>query len=58
MIIINKNLCIGCGVCASLCPENFQIDNDGKSKVISQKNQKCAKQAAQNCPGQAITWNA
>ncbi|MBU1349883.1 ferredoxin, partial [Patescibacteria group bacterium] len=29
-----------------------------KSEVISQKNQKCAKQAAQSCPVQAITWNA
>ncbi|MBU0619558.1 MAG: ferredoxin [Patescibacteria group bacterium] len=58
MIVIKKNLCIGCGACVLLCPEIFQINSDGKSEVISQKNQKCAKQAAQSCPVQAITWNA
>ncbi|HOZ56033.1 MAG: Ferredoxin [Parcubacteria group bacterium ADurb.Bin316] len=54
-ICVNKNTCIGCGACASICPNNFAIGNDGKAEVISQENVECANNAAQSCPVQAIT---
>ena len=54
---INEELCVGCGMCASLCPEVFEIEN-GKSKikeeVILEKHQNCLKKAAENCPVEAI----
>lgn len=55
MIKVDKNKCIGCGLCAGLCPENFQMDADGKSEVIDQKVIPCVKEAAQRCPVKAIS---
>ena len=53
-IKINKNKCIGCGLCESLCSSNFKINDNGKATVISQKNTKCVENAIENCPVQAI----
>lgn len=55
MIKVNENECIGCGVCASLCPEIFQMNNDYKAEVISQVEVDCAKRAATTCPVNAIS---
>lgn len=55
MIKVDKNTCIGCGLCAGLCPETFQLDMDGKSEAISQEITPCAKEAAKQCPVNAIT---
>jgi len=31
---VNRDECIGCGVCAQICPEVFERDEDaGKAKV-------------------------
>jgi ferredoxin len=51
---VNQDLCIGCGACASLCPDVFKIGESGKSEVISHDNIACAKNAAESCPVQAI----
>ena len=53
-IKVNKDICIGCGACISLCPSVFELNSDGKSEVISQADVECAKNAAQSCPVQAI----
>lgn len=53
-ISVNQNTCIGCGTCASLCPNGFKINDQGKSEAISQEDTDCAKKAAENCPVQAI----
>ncbi len=55
MIEVNKEKCIGCGACAATCPNNFAIDSDGKSKVISQEVSDCVEAAANGCPVSAIT---
>ena len=59
MVKVDKNTCIGCGACASTCPEVFEIGDDGKSHVKSgadeKKNEKCIKDAVKNCPVNAIT---
>ena len=54
MIKINQEKCLGCGLCASRCPDTFQMNLDGKSEVIKDKITPCAKEAAQNCPAGAI----
>lgn len=55
-ISVNKDTCIGCGACASLCPKTFQLNADeGKAEVISQDDGACAQNAASGCPVQAIT---
>ncbi len=55
MVKVDKNKCIGCGLCAGMCPETFQMDLDGKSEVISDAVTDCAKNAAENCPVEAIS---
>ena len=53
-ISVNKDTCIGCGTCVSLCPNSFKMNDDGKSEAISQEDNECAQKAAESCPVQAI----
>jgi len=55
MVKVDKKKCIGCGLCAGLCPETFQMDLDGKSEVIKDEVTPCAKDAAEQCPVDAIS---
>ena len=55
MIKVNKEKCIGCGLCQSICPEVFEINDEAKSKVINQKESSCIKEAIESCPVVAIT---
>ncbi len=55
MIKIDQDLCIGCGTCEAICPDNFKIDELGKAKVVGEQDVDCAKAAAESCPAQAIT---
>ena len=54
---IDYGLCIGCEVCADLCPEVFEI-RDEKAWVI--EPEKCAscdcEEAISSCPVDAIAW--
>ena len=52
MTKIDKEKCIGCGACASTCPEGFEIVN-GKA-IIKNIKSKCIKEAARICPVNAI----
>ncbi|MDD2891276.1 MAG: ferredoxin [bacterium] len=53
---IDKETCTGCGVCESLCPDVFQIQEDEKAHVINLEacNESNCKEAADSCPTQAI----
>ncbi|MFH1412530.1 MAG: ferredoxin [bacterium] len=55
MIKIDKEKCIGCATCTAICPSNFAIGDDGKSKVISQKESECLFKVKELCPAQAIS---
>lgn len=54
---INKDLCIGCGLCETIYPEVFKLGEDFKSEVIGecQDEQKC-QEAIGSCPVSAISW--
>lgn len=55
MIKVDQNKCIGCGLCVGMCPDVFVLNLDGKSEVLAQVNEECAKEAAAACPVEAIT---
>ena len=57
MVKINKEKCIGCGACASTCPQVFEMGEDGKAQVKAnaKKDTKCIKEAIKNCPVEAIS---
>ena len=51
---IDKERCIGDGVCQSLCPKVFKLGKDGKSHVID-PNGKCdLQEVVDSCPANAI----
>lgn len=53
-ISVDQNTCIGCGACVALCPKSFEMNDAGKSEVISEDDFECARNAAMSCPVQAI----
>ena len=55
MVKVNRELCIGCGLCQSICPEVFEIDDNSKAKIISQTKCPCIKEAIEACPIDAIS---
>jgi len=55
MAHVDEEKCVGCGICANICPEGIEIAN-GKSKIKNQ-NADCLKDAADVCPQKCITVN-
>lgn len=56
---VDKATCISCGICPSVCPEVFQMDDDGKAKAIEDSipatEEDSAKEAEDQCPVDAIS---
>ncbi len=58
-VTVDRDTCIGDGICASLCPDVFEMDDDGKSKVIKPEIgddlKDCVQEAVDSCPVSCIT---
>ena len=57
-LIVDKDICIGCGACAAMCPDVFEIDDDGlATAVLDEINEDVmddAIDAKEGCPVNAI----
>lgn len=56
-VTVERDGCIGCGVCAEMCPEVFRIADDGLSEVygdVTAANSDSVLSAAQSCPVEVI----
>jgi len=54
--VVDQELCIGCGVCAEICPEVFVIENEKSQVVGPDKGDTCdLEEAEASCPVAAIT---
>ena len=55
---VNKDVCIGCGACQAVCPEVFEIEEDGLATVkvdeIPKESKEDAIDAKEGCPTNAI----
>ncbi|KLU61186.1 ferredoxin [Peptococcaceae bacterium CEB3] len=56
---VDKGTCIGCGACPSICPEVFQMEDDGLATAyvnpVPEAVEGTAQEAADGCPVEAIT---
>ena len=52
----DREKCIGCGACVNMCPENWEMKDDGKSapKQTELGDMGCNQTAADACPVQCI----
>ncbi len=54
----DRDNCIGCGACAAVCPDNWEMADDGLAKPlkteISEAELECNKEAAEGCPVNVI----
>lgn len=57
--VVDKDTCIGCGLCPSICEDVFSMDDDGKAVAISddipEEMIEDAKEAESSCPVEAIS---
>ncbi|MDD4565293.1 MAG: ferredoxin [Eubacteriales bacterium] len=55
---IDRTGCIGCGLCPDICPEVFQMADDGLAEVIAAEiptdAEGNAQEAAESCPVSVI----
>lgn len=55
---IDRETCIGCGLCPSIAPDVYEMGDDGKAHEMSEKvpegSESSAQEAADSCPVSAI----
>ncbi len=54
--VVNLDLCIGCGLCAELCPKVYELRDDKAWVIGADGCGSCdCQQTMDSCPVQAIT---
>ena len=55
-VIVNKDLCIGCGACPGIAADVFTFDDEGKAEAgeVTAENEASVEEAIAGCPVQAI----
>lgn len=53
---VNKELCVGCGLCASMNPEVFQMDENGLATALKETvDETLLQESIDSCPVSAIS---
>lgn len=56
---VDPELCTGCGPCVDVCPEVFELNDDGLAVVkvdkVPPEQEKSCREAADECPSEAIS---
>ena len=56
---VDKDKCIACGLCPSICPEVFSMSDDGHAQAVPDKvpeeSEDTATEAGESCPTGAIS---
>ena len=56
--MVDADLCTGCELCVSTCPEVFEMDDDIAKVIVDEvpaDSEDCAREAAEDCPAEAIS---
>ncbi len=59
-VILDEECCVGCGACAELCPDVFELDEDEeKAHVILPEggSEECIEEAIATCPNECISFS-
>jgi ferredoxin len=56
---VDSELCSGCGPCVEICPEAFELSDEGVAVVkldpIPSEVEDACREAAEDCPTEAIS---
>ncbi len=56
--MVDKDKCTGCGLCADICPDVFELVDELAVVIVDEipaEAEDCSREAAGNCPVEAIT---
>ena len=57
-VTVDKDLCLGCGICEGIAPEVFSMANEPYAEVlldpIPEEFQAATREAAEECPEECI----
>ncbi len=55
---VDPETCIGCSACAALAPDVYEMQEDGKSKVVNGEgdSEENIQRSIDTCPVTAISW--
>ena len=56
-IVINEEECVGCETCVELCPNVFEMNDDGDKATVKNPDASddCVDEAIETCPNEAIS---
>ncbi len=56
--VVDEGACIGCMACVNVCPNVFQMNDNGKAEAYNPTGdtEQNIQSAIDSCPTQAISW--